>query len=376
MKFSIDKETLSDVMQVVGPVAQKSGVMEILSNVCIIVSNNVARFVSTDGMATVDLSIPVESDSDGGICINAANMLSLSKVMEDGELLFELMPNNVTVKITESNGSVTEVSTTDYSAFPFPKEHKSAYSLTVNGDKLSHMLNKGAKFVSSDETRVALTGLHLAFDSELGTITLSSTDSYKMFSSHCPADGTGQFQVVLPFHAAQVLEKLINDIEANDIEIKFDDSFMSVDIGGANLSSKLIDTPYPDLSNIFGVSRNDKMTMSKTDFVKFLRRSSIITKKDVVPQINIAVSKNKVAFESVNTKGEKVAGSIPCSCTLSEDYKFSLNVNQIQSIMPLIKSKDVGFEFATDEDENFVFVGIFIIDHNHKNDIYVIMPLR
>jgi len=375
MEFKIDKDTLADATQVVGSAAHKKSVVEALESICIIAAKGYLRFVATDGMTTIDLSVPAEIVREGSVCINADKLVGLAKNMDSGEVSFSLLPNKVTMQIIEAEGSLTELLVLDSGMFPLPKHVENMSRCNVNSDALSEMMRKSSKFVFGDERRVALTGINIQFDSESGVMKTVSTNSFQMFSSKSVAEGDGSFNIVMPMHASQIIEKLLKDIEADSTTIMFNDDIISLDIGGVSVTSKLFDAPYPDLSHIFAMERNRSFSFVKADFVKFLRRASVLSKQDAVPELNITVSKDKLIMSSTNNKSEKVDGSIACESDLVNDYYFSLNINQVQSTIALIQSKSVIVEFGMNEDEVPNFVGAFLRDDAQKEDMYIIMPL-
>jgi len=375
MEFKIDKDTLADATQVVGSAAHKKSIVETLESICIIAANGYLRFIASDGMTTIDLSVPAEIIREGSVCVNASKMVGLAKNMDSGDVYFNLLPNNVTMQIIETEGSLTELSILDSGTFPLPQHVENMSRCSVNSDALSEMMRKSSKFVSGDERRVAITGINIQFDSESGVMKTVSTNSYQMFSSKTVAEGDGSFNAVMPMHASQIIEKLLKDIEADSTTIMFNDNIISLDIGGVSVTSKLFDSPYPDLSHIFAMERIRNFSFVKTDFVKFLRRASVLSKQDAVPELNITVSKDKMIMSSINNKSEKVDGFIACESNLQKDYSFSLNINQIHSTIALIQSEKVIIEFSMNEDEDPNFVGAFLRDDTQVEDMYIIMPL-
>jgi DNA polymerase-3 subunit beta len=114
----------------------------------------------------------------------------------------------------------------------------------VEAEALRRALWQTGFAVSSDESKPALTGVHLRLAE--GRLLAVATDGFRVAMSRCPLEAEGgELEVVVPGRAVSELIRLLAG--AQDAVLSVRERQLRVGMGGVVFVTRLVDAPYPNV---------------------------------------------------------------------------------------------------------------------------------
>lgn len=184
--------------------------------------------------------------------------------------------------------------------FPAPPEVDQTASFTILGSALKALIREVNFAVSTDETRVTLTGVLVKFDG--ATIKLVATDTHRLAVTEgpvCSGDGAGT--AVIPARAMNEVLRLTGEDDAIQVVLaagqarfefrkRADDkdtdatSVAGLDgrfrVDTTTMITQLIDGQFPNYERVIPQSYDRKITIDRQDFISSVKRIAIVAKEN------------------------------------------------------------------------------------------------
>ena len=184
--------------------------------------------------------------------------------------------------------------------FPAPPEVDHIASFTIAGGLLKSLIKEVNFAVSTDETRVILTGVLLKFD---GTaIKLVATDTHRLaVTEGNVASGDGAGNAVVPARAMNEVLRLAGDDDAVQVVLangqarfefrkRADDKdtdaatvnglYGRFRVDTTTMITQLIDGQFPNYERVIPQNYDRKLTIDRGDFIASVKRVAIVAKEN------------------------------------------------------------------------------------------------
>ena len=277
MKFRCEREALAEALSTAGRAATgRTGALPVLSGLRLELVGDRLSITGTDLDLTIQLTLSVGGDGDGGVVLPARLAADIVRSMGAGKVEVEVDGDEVNISGGRSNFSVRPLSFDDYPKLATP----TTSSVTLPSAAVGEALRQVVRAASTDEARPILTGVLLT--AENGGLRMVATDSYRLavrdLADH-QVLGADQ-KVLVPGRALNELQRLVGGGE--ELTMRLGDRDATFEVGETRLSTRLIEGEFPNYRQLIPASHPNTLTVEREPLLEAIRRVKILA-KDATP---------------------------------------------------------------------------------------------
>ncbi|HEY4609048.1 MAG TPA: DNA polymerase III subunit beta [Ilumatobacteraceae bacterium] len=277
MKFRCEREALAEALSTAGRAATgRTGALPVLSGLRLELAGDQLSITGTDLDLTIQLTLPVGGDGDGGVVLPARLATDIVRSMGSGKVEVIVDGDEVNISGGRSQFSVRPLSLDDYPKLAAP----ATSSVTLPAAAVGEALRQVVRAASTDEARPILTGVLLT--AENGGLRMVATDSYRLavrdLADH-EVLGADQ-KVLVPGRALNELQRLVGG--GDDLTMRLGDRDATFEVGGTRLSTRLIEGEFPNYRQLIPASHPNTLTVAREPLLEAIRRVKILA-KDATP---------------------------------------------------------------------------------------------
>jgi len=277
VKFRCEREALAEALSTAGRAATgRTGALPVLSGLRLELSGDQLSITGTDLDLTIQLTLAVGGDGDGGVVLPARLATDIVRSMGAGKVEVIVEGDDVNISGGRSQFSVRPLSLDDYPKLATP----SSSSVTLPAAAVGEALRQVVRAASTDEARPILTGVLLT--AENGGLRMVATDSYRLavrdLADH-EVLGADQ-KVLVPGRALNELQRLVGG--GDELTMRLGDRDATFEVGGTRLSTRLIEGEFPNYRQLIPASHPNTLTVAREPLLEAIRRVKILA-KDATP---------------------------------------------------------------------------------------------
>jgi len=175
VKFRCERELLADALATAGRAATgRTGALPVLSGLRLEQKGNKLTVTGTDLDLTIQLSIEVGGDRDGGVVLPARLAADIVRSLGQGKVEVSVDGEEVSISNGRSNFMVRPLNFDDYPKLPTP----ASSSVTLPAAQFGDALRQVVRAASTDEARPILTGVMMTAEGD--GLRMVATDSYRL----------------------------------------------------------------------------------------------------------------------------------------------------------------------------------------------------
>lgn len=365
MKFVCQKEAIVKEISNASDFTAQRSTITMLSNVCLVVTDNVLTIKTTDQKMGYVSEIAVESMENGSLAIPCDKLLDIIKNLPEGNIIFEDQADLITIK-PENSEIEFNLRTSDPAAFPsieIPEENK---FFRIAQKDLTDMINQVSFAVSDDESKFAMNGALL--EKEDNALIMVGTDGRRLsyikrqILNEVPEFG----KVTIPSKFLSIIKK--HSVNEGDFEICVTDISIYVRTGSCVIFSNLIKNEFPAYKRVIPENQMLSCTVNIKALEDAIRRVSLIV-MNKYKKIILEFNDNKL---TVSTEESEVgAGKEVIACNYSgEPIKCAMNYTYILSPIKVMDGSEAKISF-TDSNRPFT-----VTSNPERDYLHVIMPMN
>ncbi len=365
MKLICTQENLTKGLQLVSHIASKNISLPILSNVLIEAKMGDIKLSTTNLEMGMVCKVRGKVEKEGTFTVQAKTLSDYINLLPKENISLELVDQNLVI---QSENSKTTMKGMESSEFPLIPQLNPEVIIEIKASKLKEALNSVSFAVSFDDTRPEINGVFFNFNDK--KLILAATDSYRLAEKMIELDNSvSQKGFIVPIKTIQELVRIIDD-EEEMLEIKISDNQILFLIGGAQLSSRLIEGQYPDYQQIIPTEHKTEAVLNTTDFINTVKRASLFCKSGsndillkILPDVNeVQVSANNLQIgESEAKQTAEITGQ---ENDIIFNYRFLLeglqNIEDTECVLNINTNTNPGL----------------LKPKNEQNYVYIIMPIK
>jgi len=277
VKFRCEREALAEALSTAGRAATgRTGALPVLSGLRLELAGDQLSITGTDLDLTIQLTLTVGGDGDGGVVLPARLVTDIVRSMGAGKVEVIVEGDDVNISGGRSQFSVRPLSLDDYPKLATP----SSSSVTLPAAAVGEALRQVVRAASTDEARPILTGVLLT--AENGGLRMVATDSYRLavrdLADH-EVLGADQ-KVLVPGRALNELQRLVGG--GDDLTMRLGERDATFEVGGTRLSTRLIEGEFPNYRQLIPASHPNTLTVAREPLLEAIRRVKILA-KDATP---------------------------------------------------------------------------------------------
>jgi DNA polymerase-3 subunit beta len=277
VKFRCERDLLAEALATAGRAATgRTGTLPVLAGVRLELKGDELSLTGTDLDLTIQLTISVGGDADGGAVIPARLASDIVRSLGSGRVEFEVNGDSVSIAGGRSNFSVRPLSFDDFPKLAAPTDTQ----VTLPSAEFGEAMRQVVRAASTDEARPMLTGVLLA--AEADGLRMVATDSYRLAVRDLAGQkvlAEGQ-KVLVPGRALNELGRLVGNGE--EVVVRLGERDATFEVGTTRLSTRLIENEFPNYRQLIPASHPNMLTVEREPLLEAVRRVKILA-KDATP---------------------------------------------------------------------------------------------
>lgn len=273
MKLECSRKDLLDALNLAATASSVRTAMPILQSIKLTAVDSGLTLLGCDSEMWAQRSILANVEEPGAICVQASLIRDLVSKLPDGRVTFSLEGGNLMLRTAMSEWRMLALPAEDFPEIP-PTEAKATIRLQMS--EFRDAVDRVSYAVADDYTRPVLTGVLFNYD---GTkLTLVATDTHRLAVLNLDKPGIGsEVNAVVPEKALKAIKQLpIGDDE--EIEVAFDETRLSVDVGQGKVVSQLLIGQYPNWRRVVPAETTRAWTLDRAELVDNITRAMILAK--------------------------------------------------------------------------------------------------
>ena len=282
MKFSIAKPEFQRGLARIQTIVEKRTTMPILSNVLLEAKSS--RGASQLDLAATDLEVgirsthPCEVAKAGGVTVSAKKLFEIVRELPEEPIRVEVSDNAyLTLRCARAEFSLAGTTAEEYPTLPAIAPER---TVTVQAAVLGDMIERTMYAASSDETRYNLNGVFFERLPDSGKLRMVATDGHRL----ARVDRTLGTQleglergVIIPRKGLAELKRLVDEEEADEVELGFEGNSGLARRGGVTLVMRLIDGEFPNYRQVIPADTQHHLVLPAEPLQHALRRVSLMS---------------------------------------------------------------------------------------------------
>ncbi|PKN00698.1 MAG: DNA polymerase III subunit beta [Elusimicrobia bacterium HGW-Elusimicrobia-1] len=381
MLIKAPKEKLLSVLNVIQNAVSTKTTMAILNNFYIGIKGQTVHLAATDLEIFVEATFKADALktdkekpelSDGECAIPAKRFIEMVREQDAGRLI-EVKTDDgsrLNVKCGRSRFNLPCFSPKDYpEQLEFPKQK----IISVQSVLLRDMIEKTIFSVSVEDVRYALNGVY--FVVEKNTLKLVATDSRRLAFVSGEIEGAKfSHTAIVPHKALVELLRLMDLMEATEIKIGFSDNQVSFAVNEAILSSRLIDSEFPNYERVIPKESQITSKIKARELLGGLKQLQFLA-QDKSSAVKFSFQKGGINLMA------SVAGVGQGEVELDADYTdkpidIVFNLNYVMDFLKVAKDSEIRIELVSGVSPVVFSPSDAPSVPNLKKYLYIVMPIR
>ena len=273
MLFTCTHEHLNRAVALVGRAISARAAMPILSNILIETKKDTVKLAATDLDHGIQTEMPATVKKGGAITLPARLFAEIVANLPGAPVQIKVGDGGRDVELRCERVSYDLVGL-PAADFPLMPEPDSAPVATVDAGLMRAMIRQTGFAVSTDETRVFLTGLYFVLDGK--EIRLVATDGGRLAlrTAALASTATQKVGVIVPSKTMQELTRALAGVEGT-VDVSLAEQQILFTLPGARLVSRLIPGPFPNYQQVIPQGHKQRVTVGTERLLSAVRRVAI-----------------------------------------------------------------------------------------------------
>jgi DNA polymerase-3 subunit beta len=366
MKLTLPSTELLSQLQTVTRVASTRSAVQALSGVMILAGDSNAELLATD--TEVGLRVPLQASvvRPGQVLLPGRLLLDVVRALPAEELSLELRPSEQDVELL-CGGAIFHLRTLRAEDFPALPSAAEDSRMTLPAEAFVQTVERVARSASHDETRPVLTGILIsASDRELRMV---ATDSYRLSVKRTILEAPleGAIEANVPARALQELSRVAQQYQCTELTLGLGQNQVIFEVGGAVLSSRLIDGQFPNYRQLIPESADHELTLSAPELTSVVRRISLLAQKNA--PLRLAFSEGELTVSAQTPDVGEASETIPVPFH-GEPFDIGFNPEFLRDGVESIDTEELVMKLISPLRPG-------LIESPEAGDfVYLVMPIR
>jgi DNA polymerase-3 subunit beta len=371
VKLSTSSADLLAQLQSVSRVASTRSAVQALSGVQLAVTAAGVELRATDTEIALRVPLPAEVAREGTVVLPARLLLdvarSLPRNAERVEL--ELRPEQQDVEVVAGSAKfhLRTLRGEDFPPLPTMPHPPEDTVVTVPASAFVATIEKVSKSASRDETRPILTGILVSAAG--ADLKMVATDSYRLSVKETTLEAPleGGFEANVPARALDELRSIAGSTGAETIRIGVRANQVVFEVGGAVLSSRLIDGQFPNYRQLLPETYEHELRISGEELGDVVKRISLMAQKNAPLRLSFGDGQLTVSAQTPDVGEASEPLPVPFA---GEPFEIGFNPDFLRDGLDSVGSGDLVLKLISP-----LRPGL-IEGADESGFLYLIMPIR
>jgi len=377
MKLSIPKGELQKGLGRIQSIVEKRNSMPILANV--LLSAHVGDSKNDDDasleLAATDLEVGIRSiqpahvSKEGDLTVSAKKLYEIVRELPDEDIHLEATANSyLSLRCARAKFTLAGTTAEEYPTLPsFQPEQ----TVPVHAAVLSSMIERTMYSASLDETRYNLNGVYLEVLPDSGKIRMVATDGHRLamvdraLGEESSALASG---VIIPRKGLSELKRLVDEEDADEIELAFEGNSGLARKGGVTLVMRLIEGEFPNYDQVVPKRVERHITLPTDGFAQALRRVALLS-SERSRAVRIEITDRQLTISSSNPDVGDASEELDIDFA-GDPVSIGFNARYLMDALTAIHAKEVRLGLQDDVSP------AQLVPIDDEDTLAVVMPMR
>jgi DNA polymerase-3 subunit beta len=281
MKLSIERGELQRGLARIQAIVEKRNSMPILANVLLTAEgkkDGTLEFAATDLEVGIRGRHPATVTKAGGLTVAARKLFDIVRELPEEAVHLEATSNNyLDLKCGRAQFTLAGTTAEEYPNLP---EFEPGRLVTLQAAVLSTMIERTMYAASVDETRYNLNGVYFEVLDDGAKIRMVSTDGHRLalvdraVGNQASDLASG---LIIPRKGLAELKRLVDEDDADEIELGFEGNNGLARKGGVTLLMRLIEGEFPNYEQVIPKKTDHTITLPAEPLMRALRRVVLLS---------------------------------------------------------------------------------------------------
>ena len=282
MKFTIAKPELQRGLARIQTIVEKRNTMPILANVLLEAKapkdGGRLELAATDLEVGIRGSHPCEVAKPGGVTVSAKKLFEIVRELPEEPIRIEVSDNAyLTLRCARAEFTLAGTSAEEY---PTLQSISPERTVSAQSAVLADMIERTMYAASSDETRYNLNGVFFERLPDSGKLRMVATDGHRLACVDRALGGDlGGLErgVIIPRKGLAELKRLVDEEEADEVELGFEGNSGLARRGGVTLVMRLIEGEFPNYRQVIPNDTQVRLVLPSEPLQHALRRVALLS---------------------------------------------------------------------------------------------------
>lgn len=363
MKFVVTKKDLSELAGKIQNIVSQKPAIPILSHILVEAFNDELVFTATDLTVGMRCFLEAKILEEGAFTLPAKHFFQLIRELPNVSVEFVSHANGVTeIKAGAASFKLNGQRVEDFPTLP---DLQSTQEVKMEQKVLKDALYQTAFAVSREDTRYALTGVHIHFRE--GQATFVGTDGKRLAKKVVvAAEMAPQFthSCIIPYKTVEEIQKMIHDTGTVTLHLMQDK--VAIKMEDAILISKLLSGDYPDYQRVIPKKTDVDVELHREELISLLRQVIPFT-SELHSSVRFTFQPGELVLNSSSSEVGEGVVSMPVNYH-KEPLPIAFNPHFFLDILRHCKDETVQLSLIDSYNPGII--------KDSSNTLYVIMPMR
>lgn len=277
MKISVKRTELARALYRVQGIVEKRPTMPIAAHVLLEADTNGLSVSATDADVSLSGNYDADVQTPGKITAHARQLYDIVRSLAGDDVEISTRAEDwLDLRCGNSEFHVAGGSAEEFPALPEIEQHN---AMTLSAATLLQMIDRTLFCVSTDENRHNLAGVFCEA-TDAGHLRMVSTDGHRLALAEGPlSDGKPlERGVLLPKKSLMECKRIFAESHGEgEVRISVTEQGAVVHFGNVTLTTRLIDSAFPDYRQVIPASSSKEATLSRAAFADALKRVSLLS---------------------------------------------------------------------------------------------------
>lgn len=294
MKFRCERDNLVEAVQFASRAISNRATLPVLSGLRIeATESGRVRIAATDLELTMETSFEAGVDDPGRVIVPGRLFGEMTKSLAPGQVSVAGSTGEIEIGSGRGQFRVKTLVADDYPALPIDDASAEGFDVAIDSAELATALSQVIRSASTDESRQVLTGV--LWEIEAGTLTLASTDSYRLGVRTLKVKGgpTEARKVVLPARALGELGRALQGA-GGEVTAGFRENMVSFSVGvsadssaDSVVGSRFIEGEFPNYRQLLPEDYPNILTVDREALLEVSRRVGLLAQGNLPVKLRL-----------------------------------------------------------------------------------------
>ena len=369
MKLTIDRNALMRALSHVQAVVERRNTIPILSNILMVAEGDKLSLTATDLDIEATDAAPAEIKKAGSVTAPAQTLFDVVRKLPEGaEVTLDLADSRLSISSGRARFALPTLPAADFQTMA---KEAAPIKFEIEAAELRRLIDKTRFAISTEETRYYLNGiyLHHAKGAKGPVLRTVATDGHRLALAEtvAPKGSAALKGVIVPRKAVAEIRRLLDDAPET-VTVEASDSKITVHIGEAVLTSKLIDGSFPDYQRVIPKDNNRILTLDNKDFKQAVDRVATVS-AERSRSLKLAIAPGRLTITVTHSESGQGTEELEANYD-SEAMEIGFNAKYLLDVAGQIEAEEAHIALGDASSP------ALITDSKDAGTQYVLMPLR